>query len=337
VKDKIHFWRAAPVALLSAALLGAMLLASPFVGTSEASPLSAAATCVPNSVQSSAYSPYSPYASQQASGPTYNLYGGQQATYSGSLPDVDVPGVPDYDCTYVVQPGDDLFRIGLRYGVTVNDMARANFLSNPNRIFAGMLLRVPCGVAPTEPSPQPCIRAVHIVQPGEDLFRIGLRYGVSPAVLAAFNHISNPNEIYAGMSIAIPCFDSYSPSDSYTYPTPTPSSTIPPTPTPTPVAEPTSTATSGQAIVVMRNLAFNPADVTIHVGQTVVWQNQDSVAHTTTSGSCSGNVCTPSPGWDSGILNPGQSFSHTFNAAGTFTYYCKIHGAAMQGVVRVMP
>jgi plastocyanin len=90
-------------------------------------------------------------------------------------------------------------------------------------------------------------------------------------------------------------------------------------------------------MVVMQNIAFNPPTITIHVGQTVVWRNDDTVPHTTTSGSCSGNVCTPAPGWDSGTLNPGQSFSHTFDTAGTFGYYCRIHGAAMQGTVVVMP
>ena len=90
-------------------------------------------------------------------------------------------------------------------------------------------------------------------------------------------------------------------------------------------------------MVVMRNIAFTPATITIHVGQQVMWRNDDSAPHTTTSGSCSGNVCTPMPGWDSGTLNRGQSFSHTFNTAGTFTYYCRIHGAMMQGSVVVMP
>ena len=89
--------------------------------------------------------------------------------------------------------------------------------------------------------------------------------------------------------------------------------------------------------VVMRNLAFNSSLLTIHAGQTVVWRNDDGVPHTTTSGSCMGSVCTPSAGWDSGTLNPGQSFSHQFTAVGTFPYYCRIHGAMMQGTIVVMP
>jgi plastocyanin len=94
---------------------------------------------------------------------------------------------------------------------------------------------------------------------------------------------------------------------------------------------------NAQVTVVMQNIAFNPANITIHVGQQVVWVNNDSVPHTTTSGSCSGGTCTPSPGWDSGTLNAGQSFSHTFTTAGTFPYFCRIHGASMQGTVTVMP
>ncbi len=90
-------------------------------------------------------------------------------------------------------------------------------------------------------------------------------------------------------------------------------------------------------MVVMRNIAFNPGTVMIHVGQTVTWRNDDTTPHTTTSGSCPGGACTPAAGWDSGTLNPGQTFSHQFTAAGTFPYFCRIHGAMMQGTVVVMP
>ena len=204
--------------------------------------------------------------------------------------------------------------------------------------------------------PSSCIRSLYFVRPGDNLFRIGLRFGVSPLRLAFFNGLRNPNLIFAGMRLAIPCsrasapgyspyvmpgsspyaMPGYSPYrvpgySSYMMPgyMPNPMSGYPPAPSPSPVP--------GQGMVVMRNIAFSPATITIHVGQRVVWRNDDSAPHTTTSGSCSGNVCTPMPGWDSGTLNQGQSFSHTFNAAGTFTYYCRIHGAMMQGSVVVMP
>lgn len=76
---------------------------------------------------------------------------------------------------------------------------------------------------------------------------------------------------------------------------------------------------------------FDPATVTITVGDTVTWTNVGEVAHTTTSGS------SPNPDgiWDSGTLEPGESFSRTFNEAGTFSYFCTIHPTLMSGRVIV--
>src|SRR5687767_5727332 len=58
--------------------------------------------------------------------------------------------------THTVQPGETLLRIGLRYGVSVNALATANGIINPNLIFAGQVLRVPSGNVPApQPGPQP--------------------------------------------------------------------------------------------------------------------------------------------------------------------------------------
>ncbi len=72
--------------------------------------------------------------------------------------------------------------------------------------------------------------------------------------------------------------------------------------------------------VVMSNYKFDPQQVTIHVGDTVKWVNKDGT-HTTTSGSS----CKADGAWDSGNLNPGQSFSFTFTKAGTYPYFCIPH------------
>ena len=100
-------------------------------------------------------------------------------------------------------------------------------------------------------------------------------------------------------------------------------------------AAPMPAPQGGQGMVNIQNFMFNPGTITVHVGQQVVWVNNDSAPHTSTSGSCSGGTCTPAPGWDSGTLNPGQSFAFTFTTAGTFTYFCRIHGASLQGTVVV--
>jgi LysM repeat protein len=49
------------------------------------------------------------------------------------------------DDVYVVQSGDTLYSIALRFGVTVADITAANNLSNPNLIYAGQVLWVPNG------------------------------------------------------------------------------------------------------------------------------------------------------------------------------------------------
>jgi plastocyanin len=68
---------------------------------------------------------------------------------------------------------------------------------------------------------------------------------------------------------------------------------------------------------------YNPSPLNVAVGRTVLWINNDNAAHTVTEGNPSGN--TPSNGFDSGILNPGQTFKHAFDKPGTVDYYCTLH------------
>src|ERR1044072_7422455 len=77
---------------------------------------------------------------------------------------------------------------------------------------------------------------------------------------------------------------------------------------------------------------FSPSSVTIHPGDTVHW-TWSSTGHSTTSGTPG----MPNGIWDSGILNQGSTFDHTFNTAGSFDYYCTPHGACcgMVGTVTV--
>ena len=72
---------------------------------------------------------------------------------------------------------------------------------------------------------------------------------------------------------------------------------------------------------------FIPSMVTIDIGGEVIWENNDTAAHTVTSG-------TPSGVFDSSLVMAGSSFSHTFDAAGTFDYFCMVH-PWMTGVVVV--
>ena len=83
---------------------------------------------------------------------------------------------------------------------------------------------------------------------------------------------------------------------------------------------------------------FQPATLTIAVGDTVTWTNTDTIPHTTMAGAGQMDMpamAMPSPLWDSGNLNPGQSFSFTFHQAGSYPYHCHYHLPGMVGTVIV--
>ncbi len=89
---------------------------------------------------------------------------------------------------HVVCRGENLTRIAMRYGTTVHAIAQANGIWNPNCIFAGQVLKIPCGAPKpcyTCP-PAPCATCgrVHVVQWGETLSGIAWRYGTSVWALA---------------------------------------------------------------------------------------------------------------------------------------------------------
>lgn len=67
---------------------------------------------------------------------------------------------------------------------------------------------------------------------------------------------------------------------------------------------------------------YDPQDVTISLGTTVVWSNDDVAAHTVTSGNPTAGA---SGVFDSDILPAGQTFEHKFDAAGKTEYYCQVH------------
>ena len=104
---------------------------------------------------------------------------------------------------HVVQPGQNLFRIALRYGTTVNAIVTANGLSN-HTIYVGQRLVVPRGSAGSPPaSPPPATGATHVVQRGDNLTRIALRHGVTVWALMQANNLSS-SWIYAGQRLVIP-------------------------------------------------------------------------------------------------------------------------------------
>jgi murein DD-endopeptidase MepM/ murein hydrolase activator NlpD len=115
------------------------------------------------------------------------------------------------DEVYVVQPGDTLFAIALRFGVTAADFAAANNLSNPNLIFVGQRLIIPGNRPVVEPaivtqSDEDRSRSpeVYVVQPGDTLFTIASRFGLTVTDVVVANGIRNPDYLYVGQQLVIP-------------------------------------------------------------------------------------------------------------------------------------
>ena len=99
---------------------------------------------------------------------------------------------------HIVQWGETLSHIALRYGTTVQAIAAANGIANPNRIYAGQRIFIPGGTAPVTGG------AWYAVRWGDTLSSIAWRHGVSVWAIVHANNLANPNRIYAGQRLYIP-------------------------------------------------------------------------------------------------------------------------------------
>jgi plastocyanin len=95
------------------------------------------------------------------------------------------------------------------------------------------------------------------------------------------------------------------------------------------------TPTPGANEVFIANMAFDPITITVAVGTTVTWINNDTVAHTVTSDTGSSEVFDSSSISSGGGYGGGGTFPHTFSTAGTFHYHCSIHSTMAHGTVIV--
>ena len=71
---------------------------------------------------------------------------------------------------------------------------------------------------------------------------------------------------------------------------------------------------------------YSPKAISIEAGDTVTWVNNGQAQHSATASDGS---------FDTGIFGPGGSRSHTFSRAGTFDYFCSVHGTSQSGTVSV--
>lgn len=119
--------------------------------------------------------------------------------------EAEEPMATTLPATHTVAPGENLFRIGLKYGISWVPLAIYNDVSNPNLIYTGQVLRIPGGQAPpTETAPEGATYTNYVVKPGDTVYKISRAFGVSPQEIVEANGLVNPNLIYAGQMLKIP-------------------------------------------------------------------------------------------------------------------------------------
>jgi LysM repeat protein len=141
--------------------------------------------------------------------------GGGDAT---AVPDTNPTTVPDSneprgEVSHTVVAGDTISGLSLLYDIPAEVIVSANNLTNVDSLDLGQVLIIPAEgtevVATAVPADATAVPPVteersHVVQAGENLYRIGLQYGFSFEELATYNNIANPNVLEVGQIIKIP-------------------------------------------------------------------------------------------------------------------------------------
>jgi plastocyanin len=111
-------------------------------------------------------------------------------------------------------------------------------------------------------------------------------------------------------------------------------------------ASPTGSPTPAATIKMTTQLRFDPDHVTINVGETITWFNDSAMPHTATGDPVQNPVATShpefvrlpegAPAWGSKLLQPSESYSHTFMVPGEYNYICIPHVlSGMRGTIKV--
>jgi LysM repeat protein len=107
---------------------------------------------------------------------------------------------------HTVAQGENLYRIALHYGTTIDEIATLNNIPNPDQISAGMVLEIPCNPdAPSVVGAGCGSQTVHVVTRGETAFQIAQQYGTTVNAIAAASDRTDINLIHAGNILLIPC------------------------------------------------------------------------------------------------------------------------------------
>ncbi len=113
-------------------------------------------------------------------------------------------GSADCPASVTIDSGDTLFSLALRYGVTVEDLAAANGLEDIDQLSVGQVINIPGCAGTADGTASTGSGSVHVVQAGENLYRIALSYGLTAEALAAHNGISVDSLLSIGQELRIP-------------------------------------------------------------------------------------------------------------------------------------
>lgn len=107
--------------------------------------------------------------------------------------------------TIIIQRGDTLSGIALKYNTTVQRLVELNNIANPNLIYAGATLIVPSGETMSDTDGNSTSgQTIYIVQKGDTLNKIAAEFGTTATAIAVENNIKNINLIYVGQRLIIP-------------------------------------------------------------------------------------------------------------------------------------
>lgn len=137
--------------------------------------------------------------------------------------------------THTVGSGDTLFSIGMQYGMSWVAIAEANDITNPDSLYIGQVLLIPdisatdstdsttdagdsdsaettesvetteaAGAEETTADEVEAAETIHVVQSGENLYRISLKYGVNMMDVARANDLANFDDLAVGQELIIP-------------------------------------------------------------------------------------------------------------------------------------
>ena len=263
-------------------------------------------------------------------------------------------------CVHTVRRGENLYRIGARFGASYQYLAQINDLYNPNYIWAGQTLVVPCEPMPlnysnarpaklSDPADWPCPWSgastwswcqpaeiptdcpgpvAHRVKAGDNLFRIAVNNGSTIPWIRTQNNLWG-QVLRPNMEIQVPCPGRVTYGPNVITPTPGSGGIVTATP-PVTIAPPTVPPSR----VRMNGGQFRPPTLTVRSGTTVTWINNeaaDGPAYSVTSG-VAGN---PTGLFDSGLIQPGDTFVFTFTTPGNYAYYSTTNPTGMNGQITV--